>query len=69
MQISEFDMTSYIKKIGYFARQAVRCLQRVEGCPNCGHTGYEIHDRKALVTELHDCMRIFDFGCSWGYGS
>ena len=54
---SEFNMTSYIKKSGYFARQAVRRLQRAAGCPNCGHTGYETHDRKALVTELRDCMR------------
>ena len=50
-------MAGYIEKIGYFIRQAARRLQGASGCPNCGHAGFQTCDRKALVTELRDCMR------------
>ena len=50
-------MTGYIEKIAYLARQGARLLRGANGCPNCGHDGFETRDRKALVTELRDCKR------------
>jgi 2-polyprenyl-3-methyl-5-hydroxy-6-metoxy-1,4-benzoquinol methylase len=50
-------MANFMKKIGYLAQQGTRWLRGATGCPNCGYHGYEIRDRKALVTELRDCTR------------
>jgi 2-polyprenyl-3-methyl-5-hydroxy-6-metoxy-1,4-benzoquinol methylase len=51
------DMTDYMGKVSYLARQGARRLKGAAGCPNCGHHGYETRDRKALVSELRGCTR------------
>lgn len=49
-------MPGYINKIRYLTSMGVRRLTASKGCPNCKHKEFETRDRKALVTELRDCL-------------